>query len=97
MWRFASVPDLIRIVKAALFGSCGMMIAVGLLTHFQDVPRSVFILYPMLLVAALSGGRLFYRILRNSLGPSAGARVLIVGAGQAGEGLIRDILRDSSK
>jgi FlaA1/EpsC-like NDP-sugar epimerase len=98
IWRFASVPDLVRIIKAAISGSLGMMILVGLTFGFSGVPRSVFLLYPILLIAALSGSRLLFRTLRNSFRSFLTAeRVLIVGAGQAAEGLIRDILRDHSK
>ncbi len=98
IWRFASVPDLVRIVKAAMVGNIGMAVVVGLCFSFLDIPRSVFLLYPLLLVSFLCGGRLLYRILRNNFRNVAEAsRVLIVGAGQAGEGLIRDILRDVSK
>lgn len=98
MWRFASVPDLVRIVKAAVVGSIGMMIVVEMFPVFQGVPRSVFLLYPTLLIAALGGTRLLFRAFRNNFRNfSAAERVLIIGAGQAAEGLIRDILRDSSK
>lgn len=98
MWRFASVPDLMRIVKAALFGSMGMIIVVEMIPSFQVVPRSVFLLYPTLLIAVLGGTRLLFRALRNNFRNfSEAERVLIVGAGEAAEGLIRDILRDSAK
>lgn len=95
IWRFASMPDLIRIVKAVFVGMMATLIACYLYTHMIHIPRSVFPLYALLLVAFLGGSRLTYRWLKDARGlfPVA-ERVLVIGAGQAGEALIRDLMRD---
>lgn len=60
MWRYVSVKDLLRIVMAvalvaALVGAGVFMLQLG------DVPRSVLILQPLLLVMAMGGTRFAYR------------------------------------
>ncbi len=94
-WRFASIPDLVRILKAVGMGTLVLIGYSGMLTRFQGVPRSVFILYPLLLAAGLCGSRLLFRWLKDhkfSFRGQAGKRTLIVGAGRAGELLVRDLL-----
>jgi FlaA1/EpsC-like NDP-sugar epimerase len=94
-WRFASIPDLVRILKAVGLGALVIIGCSGLLTRFQGVPRSVFVLYPLLLVGGLCGSRILFRWLKDhriSLRKQSGKRTLIVGAGRAGEMLVRDLL-----
>ncbi len=97
IWRFASVPDLIRITKAVAAGVAGTAVAIFLLTRLQGVPRSVFVLDAVLLVLLLGGPRFVYRWAKDRhLYSADGKRALIVGAGKAGEMLVRDLLRDTS-
>ena len=104
IWRFASIPDLTRILKAV---ATGVVIAATLsfiLTRLKDVPRSVFILDGILLVLLLGGPRLVYRWWKDrhfyrwmqdrNLRTEESKNALIVGAGRAGEMLTRDLLRD---
>lgn len=94
VWRFASIPDLIRIGKAVLVGAAFTAVSIFLLTRMEGVPRSVFPLYCLLLVALLGGARLAVRWSKDhGLYDSAAKKVLIVGAGRAGEMLVRDLLR----
>jgi len=95
VWRFASLPDLQRILKAVLVGTALSAALVFLLTRLQMVPRSVFPLYAVLLVALLGGPRLAYRWAKDrSLYMARGMRALVVGAGHAGEALVRDLMSD---
>lgn len=105
IWRFASVPDLMRIVKAVAAGVVVAATVSFILTRLQDVPRSVFILDGIILVLLLGGPRFIYRWIKDrhlyswsadrSL-PANGEikNALIVGAGKAGEMLVRDLLRE---
>ena len=96
VWRFASLPDLLRILKASLIGTVATAAAIVLVTRLDFVPRSVFVFYVFLLPVLLGGPRAAYRWFReHRLYARAGSRVLVVGAGQAGELLVRDLLRDS--
>jgi FlaA1/EpsC-like NDP-sugar epimerase len=94
-WRFASLPDLLRILKAVIAGTLICVAIIFLTTRLQNIPRSVFPLYGMLLIGLLGGPRLFYRWFKDrKLYMGTGKRVLIVGAGRAGEMLVRDLARD---
>jgi FlaA1/EpsC-like NDP-sugar epimerase len=98
VWRFASLPDLVRIVKAALTGTVLVVVALFILNRSELIPRSVPVLFLVLQVLLLAGPRLLYRWLKDHrLNLSSGQRVLIVGAGRAGEMLVRDMLRDASR
>lgn len=96
VWRFASVPDLLNILKAGLFGLLSIVVGLFLYNRLDQVPRSVLVLYPVVLTALLGMPRLLYRSwkeLRQARATSSGMRVLILGAGQAGEALVRDLRR----
>lgn len=97
VWRFASVPDLLNILKASIFGVLAIMLALFAFGRMLDtVPRTVLLLYPLLLTAMLGMPRLLYRAWKDhglARTDKAAIRVLILGAGQAGETLVRDLRR----
>ncbi len=95
VWRFASVPDLLRIAKAVAVGTALSAVAIFLFTRMAYVPRSVIPLSALLLMFLLGGPRFLYRWLKDRrLYEFPGKKALIVGAGRAGEMLVRDLLRD---
>ncbi len=97
VWRFASLPDMARIIKAVAVGVVLSAIALFLRTRLISVPRSVFPLDALLLGGFVSGPRFLYRWFKDrSLYVRSGRRVLVVGAGRAGELLVRDLLHDGS-
>jgi FlaA1/EpsC-like NDP-sugar epimerase len=94
IWRYASVPDLVRIIKSVVLGALATFLGAFLFERLQGVPRSVLMLYPILLALGLGSSRMLYRVFKDrlmSLGGHASERALIVGAGRAGELLIRDL------
>jgi FlaA1/EpsC-like NDP-sugar epimerase len=97
VWRFASIPDLVNIVKASLFGFLVILPVLFFVFERADqVPRTVMILYPIVLSALLGMPRLLYRAWKDhglARTDKAALRVLILGAGQAGEALVRDLRR----
>lgn len=96
MWRFASLPDLWNIMRAAAFGTVFIGVALFIYSRLENVPRSILILYPIFLVVQLSGPRLLYRVWKDrALSLKAGGkRVVVIGAGRAAEALVRDMMRD---
>ncbi len=98
VWRFTSMPDLLRMWKSVLSALLIVALVLFLYNRLEGVPRSIIPLYGVLLVLLLSAPRLLYRFWKDGNGPVAGAgkRVLIIGAGQAGEQLVRDLLRAPS-
>ncbi|WP_456407161.1 polysaccharide biosynthesis protein [Thiolapillus sp.] len=98
VWRFASLPDMIRIGKSVLSGLLAITLLLWLTREFAGIPRSVPVLYGILLMIFLSLPRMVYRFIKDQGARSKSAqRVLVVGAGSAGEMLVRDLLRDTQR
>jgi FlaA1/EpsC-like NDP-sugar epimerase len=98
IWRFASIPDLMRILRAVLIGCTVFLIILFFTTRLQGLPRSVLPIYAMLLVIFLGGSRFTVRWLKDHKSwIRVSKRVLVVGADQAGEGIVRDLLRDKER
>ena len=94
VWRFASLPDLVRIVKAVAATTLAVVLALFIINRTAYVPRSVPPLFFVFQLLLLAGPRLLYRWLKDHrLSLGSGSRVLIVGAGRAGEMLVRDMHR----
>ncbi len=97
LWRFASINDVQRIIRAVLTAVLSLI----LITYItQDmIPRSILPLYAVTLVTFLCGGRLVLRLMsdrKNSFIKSREVKkVLVVGAGQASEGLLRELKRSA--
>ncbi|MCK9607875.1 MAG: polysaccharide biosynthesis protein [Methylomonas sp.] len=93
VWRFSSMPDLVRIAKSV---SAGIFFITGLLflyNRLEGLPRSVIPLYMLILLALLCIPRFVYRFWKErDIVERVGLRALIVGAGSAGDMLIRDLL-----
>jgi FlaA1/EpsC-like NDP-sugar epimerase len=100
IWRFASIPDLWNILRACIVGSICIALVLFMSIRLEGIPRSILVLYPILLMFFLGGPRLTYRMWKDhSLDlktKKQGKRVLIVGSGSAGDMLIRDILREGN-
>lgn len=98
VWRFASIPDLWNIIRAVLLGALAAGLALFLVNRLENIPRTSLILYPLLAVFLLGAPRAMYRMWKDhSLNFHKAAnrkRVLIIGAGRAGEMLARDMRRD---
>lgn len=94
LWRYVGLHDLGRIFWASVISSVVFYSVVHGLLGWVAYPRSVIILTGVLSGLFLAGIRLAVRWFREwlqVLSPTA-RRVLVVGAGHAGELLIRDML-----
>ena len=93
VWRFSSMPDLVRIAKSV---SAGIFFIAGFLFLFnrlEGLPRSVIPLYMLILLALLCIPRFVYRFWKErAISERIGQRALIVGAGSAGDMLVRDLI-----
>ncbi|MFQ5661435.1 MAG: polysaccharide biosynthesis protein [Gammaproteobacteria bacterium] len=100
LWRFASLPDLWTILRAAMLGGLCITLVLFILFRLEGVPRSILILYPLFLVFLLGGPRLAYRLRKDhafSLKTVSHSNLaFIIGAGRAGEMLAREMLREGS-
>src|SRR5688500_5501747 len=96
LWRFASVPDLWNLVNASAIGLLMVILGLFLYNRLDMVPRTVLLLYPFCLIGLLGTPRLLYRAWKDGQheqGQQGAVRVLILGAGRAGEALVRDLRR----
>ena len=96
MWRYASLQDGIEIFKGVTFSSILAVAAVFYLRQFTPLPRSIFVLDWFLLFALIAASRLAWRLYRESyiIGRSCeGPRTLVIGAGEAGSMLLKEIRR----
>ena len=94
-WRFTSTHDLSVILKSVLVGTVVVAATIFFITGLVAVPRSVFPLHGLFLIGLLIGTRIVYRLFRdNQVRRGKGKRILIVGAGAAGDMLLKDIRRN---
>ena len=98
IWRFASLPDLKRILLAITLASITI---VALLFMFKPVnlvvPRSVLVLDPLLLVVMMGGSRFIYRSWKEhqlyGFNQMRGEPVLVLGGGDTAIALLKDLER----
>ena len=98
LWRYVGLHDLARIFWASVVSTAGLYAVFHPALGWINYPRSVIILTGLLSLGLLAGIRLSVRWLREWLQivePTA-RRVLIVGAGNAGELLVRDLQTNPS-
>lgn len=100
IWMFASLPDLKRVLSAVGFSTAAVVAFFAFFRYGQRVvPRSLLVLYPMLLTIYMGGGRAAYRMWKEHRlygGLIAqGKPVVIVGAGRGGAMLARELERSA--
>jgi len=96
LWRYASLPDLQRIVVAVGIAALAVPAALSLARLAVLVPRSVYVLAPVLLVVGMGASRLAYRAWREGrllpiLARPQAVPVLVLGAGTTAAALLRDL------
>ncbi len=99
IWRFASLPDLKRILRAVAAATLATVLVLVLFRVETVVPRSVLVLDPLLLVLFMGGARFAYRAWKDHRLASVlveSRPVLILGAGSAADFLLREFLRTPS-
>ena len=91
LWRYAGIYDL-RAIVGGVVTSSALFAAVTLGPMGPPVyPRSIFVTDALLLVLMLGGLRLSRRIYGELWGGGRGRRILVFGAGDAGEMIVRDM------
>ena len=99
VWRYASLPDLRRIVFAVATGALVGPFALMMLGLNVGIPRSVFLLEPILLLLIMGGNRVAYRSWKEyrlfGATRSQGAPVLVIGTGDAAITLTKELTRSA--
>jgi FlaA1/EpsC-like NDP-sugar epimerase/CheY-like chemotaxis protein len=95
VWAYASISDLITILKAATAGSTGFLIAL-LLLGMQGHSRGVILIDWLTLIFLVGGARLSLRLYWSMVPKQLAGRkrVLVLGAGDAGEMIVREMLHN---
>lgn len=97
LWRYASLQDGVEIAKVVTASTVISGFILMYLRHFAPYPRSIFILDWFLLLALIMSSRLVWRVYRETVimprRTTVGQRTLIVGAGEAGSLLLKEIRR----
>jgi len=98
LWRYTSMSDLYTLLRAAVGAWVVGIIALAMLFRLEGFSRGVLFMDGILLVLGLTGSRVLFRWLRIQLGrlqgTSTSRRVLIYGAGDGGELLVRELLNN---
>src|SRR3972149_3639149 len=96
MWRFASIDDLLSIFKSFSESSILIILFLYLINQFLGYPRSIFFIDWLMLIMLVGGLRFSIRLLKETshVNNRDGKRVLIVGAGEAGEIILREMIRN---
>lgn len=97
LWEYASVTEMQNSVAAAFTVSCLQFVGMKLLQF--PIPRSYYVLFFMVFMMLTVASRFAYRFLRNAkkkvLNEKIGQDVMIVGAGEAANMMIKEINNSS--
>ncbi len=91
LWRYTGIWDLGQIVAGVLTSTFVFYILIYWNFGLKNYPKSILIIDSLLLIFFMSGVRLIYRIYRRMERGRGERRVLIYGAGDAGEMVVRDM------
>jgi UDP-GlcNAc:undecaprenyl-phosphate/decaprenyl-phosphate GlcNAc-1-phosphate transferase len=93
LWRYASVADMVRLVRGITAGTVAGVVYLVFATSFAGLSRAVFVLDWLMLVLLVGASRVSFRLLGEVLrGPRPGSRrILIYGAGDGGDLALREV------
>jgi FlaA1/EpsC-like NDP-sugar epimerase len=108
VWKYASLKDMVAIIEAVTLGSVVLAVIFYILSapisffgininfHFPYFPRSIFVidyLLTLILMIISKFSERFFNELKIGSGGKRKKRVLVVGAGDAGEMIVREMIR----
>ncbi len=96
LWRYASLPDLRRIIIAVSVGALAVPAVFTLAGFAWPSPRSAYLISPLLIILAMGGSRLAYRAwkeqgLGSVISVTEAAPVVVLGAGRAAATLLKEL------
>lgn len=94
LWRYTSIADFLTFGKGVIMGSALSVLSLLLLYRFEFYSRTVFVIDAILLLLALISSRMMFRLIRNAIPypvSENARRVLIYGAGDGGEMVLREL------
>ncbi|ALA60748.1 polysaccharide biosynthesis protein [Nitrospira moscoviensis] len=96
VWQYASLWDVVNLVGASLSGTAVFIVIVRFGFGHADYPRSVYLIDTLLLIVLAGGMSMAWRLRHASSSSADQKRVLIYGAGDAGERLVRELRQNRS-
>ncbi|MBU1998105.1 MAG: hypothetical protein KKE64_01260 [Candidatus Omnitrophica bacterium] len=98
VWRYIGISDFFTIFKVISLGSIFSVLFFTFFFRFQNYSRAVFFIDWLVLLFLILGSRFMFRIVGEFLSrmQSGGKKVLIFGAGDIGEMVIREIKRNAT-
>lgn len=100
LWSYASLHDLLSIIKATIFSSLVSTLALLFYNRFSQLSRMVPILDTLILLGFLCLRSLSWRMLREQIfhseKVSGGVPILLVGAGKLGATFLTELRRNNS-
>lgn len=94
VWRYAGAEELYSVVQAVTFGSVSFLLVNGLVFHFL-IPRSIYVMSWFITICSIGLMRLIPRCLYElyffQLNAERRKRTLIVGAGEGGKLIIKEL------
>jgi FlaA1/EpsC-like NDP-sugar epimerase/lipopolysaccharide/colanic/teichoic acid biosynthesis glycosyltransferase len=93
LWRYTSLWDLRNILTGVAASTALFFVLVHVVLDVRAYPRSIYLIDAILLVCGMASIRLTRRLYADLARTPRDRRVLIYGAGDAGEMVVRDMLR----
>ncbi|QDX82948.1 polysaccharide biosynthesis protein [Denitratisoma sp. DHT3] len=98
IWRFASIPDLRRIMLASGTAALAVPALLWLQGRLANLPAGISVLNPILLVILMGGSRFLYRAWKDgdllTPRPPDATPVLVMGAGEVAVTLLRALTQN---
>ena len=99
LWRYASLPDVQRIVLSVLAGSSASALILWSIDGIHQLGFAHFFIQALLLITLMAGSRIFYRSWKEwrlyGNTSEQGTPVLVLGAGDAAVGLLKELSRSA--
>ena len=92
-WRYTSISDLRNIIAAVVMSTTLFYVLVHYAFGITAYSRSIFVIDSILLICLLGGVRIAERACREFRRSTGHRRVLIYGAGDAGEMIVREMIQ----
>ncbi len=96
VWKHTGIWDLKNIIASSILGMVALYLVVRWGIGLEGYPQSIYLLDTVLLIVLLGGVRLSRRQFHECGRPNRETRVVIYGAGNAGEGLVRALKQSSA-
>jgi UDP-GlcNAc:undecaprenyl-phosphate GlcNAc-1-phosphate transferase len=96
VWRYAGLPDLVRLVRGAIYGSAAAFVIAVVWLRLGTLSRGALLVDGFVFASLLASSRIGFRVLgmalRRNVASKTTTRLLVWGAGDMGAALVRKLL-----